>query len=321
MGGTAGNSGASATSGTGGEGTAGTAVAGAGSAGMAGSSAGDGGLAGAPSGEPGIVCGAYDHTLPDVACAPDEVCAFCMDTEASGSVHCAPHPVARPAEYEAFLATCTDPSLFTECDGPEDCPDGMLCQLREDDDYAYAACSPEPPACNAYCVACNSSADCADRESCVPNEQGVHGWLGSTCGPPLNEFLTGGDWLIGWSGGLDHYSWFRFAQGSTSPDQGTVRTVPVTCTGCESLGCEGDAGTYEIVGNEVHVGFPGSCMFSLRFGNLASPPAPSTGSGSKAVASALVVVDVELGPSYQALLYAPLVACDVGFTTCAFPPP
>jgi hypothetical protein len=321
MGGTLENGGRGGDGAAGNAGNAGNAVAGAGLAGMAGSSAGGGGLAGAPSGEPGIVCGASDHTLPDVACAAGEVCAFCWDTETSGSVHCAPHPSARPAEYDAFLATCTDPSLLTECDGPEDCPDNTLCQLRADDDYAYAACSPEPPACSAYCLACNSSADCTDGQSCVPNELGVRSWLGATCGPPLNELLTGGDWLIGWSGGLNHYSWFHFTQGDASPDQGTVLTLPVTCTGCESLSCGGGVGTYEIVGEEVRLAFPDACSFSFRLGSLASPADPLLGGGSAAVVSAQVFSGVEVGPSYQALLYTPGVACDADFTTCSFPPP
>jgi hypothetical protein len=314
MGGTAGNGG------TGGVGTAGNAVAGGGHAGVAGSSAGAGGLAGAPSGEPGIVCGAYDHTSPDVACVPGEICVLCWDTETSGSVRCAPDPSARPADYDAFRATCTDPALLTECDGPEDCPDGTLCQVRADDDYAYAACSPEPPSCNAYCVACNSSADCMDGDSCVPNELGVRGWSGATCGPPLSELLPAGDWLIGWSGGLNHYSWFRFTQGDTSPDQGTVRTLPVTCPACEGLSCSGEVGTYEIVDAEVRLAFPSSCSLSFRLGSIASPAEPLIGTSS-AVVSAQVFSGVSVGPLYQALLYAPAVACDADFTTCEYPPP
>jgi hypothetical protein len=316
------NSGGTAGSGgMGGDGSAGDSAAGAGLAGTAGSSAGHGGLGGGSSGQPGIVCGAYDHTLPDITCGPDEVCVFCLETEASGSVHCAPHPVASPGEYDAFLANCAEPSLLTECDGPEDCPDATLCQLRDDDDYAYAACSPEPPSCNAYCVACNTSADCTDGQSCVPNELGVRSWLSSTCGPPLSELLTSGHWLIGWSGGLDHFAWFQFTQGDANPNQGTVRTLPVTCVACESLSCTEEAGVYEIEADEVRVAFPNSCSLSFRFTNLASPAERLLSGGAEAAASAQVFVGVELGPSFQALLYEPGVACDALFTTCSFPPP
>lgn len=313
--------GAAVSGGTGGDGSAGDSAAGAGLAGTAGSSAGQGGLGGGSSGEPGIVCGAYDHTSPDVTCTLDEICVLCVETDTIRPVHCAPHPVAYPAEYDAFIATCPDHALFTECDGPEDCPDATLCQLRDDDDYAYAACSPEPPSCDAYCVACNSSADCTDGQSCVPNELGVRGWLGSTCGPPLSELLTSGDWLIGWSGGLDHYSWFQFTQGDTDPNQGTVRTLPVTCIACESFSCTGEAGTYEIEADEVHVAFPNSCSLSFRFTNLSSPAERLLSGGAEAAASAQVFVGVELGPAYGALLYEPGVACDAAFTTCSFPPP
>lgn len=300
------------------DGIAGNAVAGGGLGGIAGSSAGGGGLAGAPMGEPGIVCGAYDQTLPDVACAPDEVCVLCWDTETSGSVRCAPSPKARAAEYDDFLATCSDPALLTECDGPEDCADGTQCQIRDDDDYAYAACSPEPPSCNAYCLACNSSADCTGAQGCVTNQLGARGWSGATCGPPLSELLTGGDWLIGWSGGADHYSWFRFTQGETSADQGIVRTLPTTCATCESLSCAGETGTYEIVNEEVRLAFPSSCSLSFRLGSLASPAEPFLGRSSAVVSAQ---VSSAIGPTFQALLYAPGSACDADFTTCPFPPP
>src|SRR5689334_15410501 len=100
-----GKAGSGGTGGDAGTGTGGDSAASAGLAATAGSSAGHGGLGGA-SGEPGFVCGAYDHTSPDVTCAIDEVCVLCAETEAIRPVHCAPHPVANPAEYGAFLATC-----------------------------------------------------------------------------------------------------------------------------------------------------------------------------------------------------------------------
>ncbi|HWP09370.1 MAG TPA: hypothetical protein VNN72_26695 [Polyangiaceae bacterium] len=325
-GGESGSGGTFTNGGMGGEGIAGNAVAGGGragsstAAGMAGSSSGQGGLAGAPAGEPGVVCGAYDHTLPDVECTPGQICVRCAETETTASVRCAPNPTSHAVEYDAFLATCTDSVLLTECDGPEDCPFGTRCQLRTAD-YAFARCAPEPPNCTAYCVACNSSADCDNGQSCVPNEQGARGWLGKTCGPALNELLPSGDWLIGWSGGLNHYSWFRFTPGSGTPNQGTVRTVPVTCAGCEALDCAADGGTYEIVDEEVTLAFPDSCSLSFRLGQLASPSEPSVGGGEEASVSARVYTGVELGPSYEAVLYSPGVACDADFTTCSFPPP
>jgi hypothetical protein len=130
---------------------------------------------------------------------------------------------------------------------------------------------------------------------------------------------------MGWSGGAIHYSWFRFTASDTSPDQGTARALPVTCTGCEALSCQGDGGTYTIMGDEVLLEIPGSCSFSFRLGNIASPAEPLGGfgadSGLEAIVSADVFAGEGLGALYEALLYAPGVACDADFTTCAFPPP
>lgn len=298
-------------------------------AGLGGSSAGSAGLAESPAGEPGIHCGNSDPALLGLACEPGEVCVFCLDTETSGSVHCAPHPTARRAEYEAFSATCKEPRLLTECDGPEDCPDGSLCQIRADDDYEYANCSPEPPTCNAYCLACNSSADCADGLSCVPNQQ-YNQWFGATCGPSLSELLRAGDVLMGWEGGTRHYGWFRFSPGNGSPDEGTISMRPVTCLGCQPMVCDGndpskyDAGTYRLMGDALHFEFPSTCSGDVRLGNLASPPKPVFLSGldvSGALVSAEVFATVDDTPLYEMLFYARGVACDADFTTCTFPPP
>jgi hypothetical protein len=137
--------------------------------------------------------------------------------------------------------------------------------------------------------------------------------------------LSGGDWLIGWSGGLEHYSWFRFTPGSTDPHQGTVRTLPATCVACDALSCafEPGEGTYEVVVDEVNIMLPGPCPPSFRLTNLSSP-ADSVGgpwSGTAAIVSAQVVAGVDPSPAFQALLFAPGVGCDEDFTTCSFPPP
>jgi hypothetical protein len=334
----AGEGGTGATGGGGGSfsgaGTSGSAVGGAGladmggRAGTAGSSAGSsgsdgasGGRSGAPSGQPGIVCGPWDNTLPDLNCAAGEVCVLCEEDDSNRSVRCAPNPTEDRAGYEAFSASCTNGLLYSGCDGPEDCPVGSVCQIRSDDEYVYAACSPEAPSCEAYCVACNSDADCAGEDRCVPNVLGSGSWQGATCGRGLSELLPAGDWLIGWSGGLNHFSWFHFTKNAGDSRKGVVKTLAVECGGCESFGCESGAGSYEIVAeNEVRLEFPESCTFSYRFTSLSSP-SETVPLGSPVVVSAQVTVDAAEFSSAQALLYPPGVGCSPDFSVCSYPPP
>jgi len=310
-------------------GSSGAAGSSGGIGGIGGSGAGTGGQGNAPSGEPGIVCGPWDNTQPDLHCNAGEVCVQCEETDLNRSVRCAPNPREYPAEYAAFSAGCTNGYLSTECDGPEDCPEGSTCQLRADDDYIYPACTTESPSCTAYCVACNSSEDCPGGEACVPNAFGGGDWLGGTCGPEFGDLLAAGDWLIGWSGGLDHYSWYRFTQDGADPSKGTVRSRRSECVACASYACQGIdgtdeetyEGTYEIVaGTEIHVDLSASCAFDYRFTNLSVPAEMGLiGSGGQARASAQVVV-AGLS-SAQALLYDPGVACETDFSACVFPPP
>jgi hypothetical protein len=300
-----------------------------GSAGTAGSSAGmsgsdgasGGGQGGTRSAQPGIVCGPWDRTLPDVNCAAGEVCVLCEEADANRSVRCAPNPTEDPEGYDAFRASCTNGLLSSGCDGPEDCPAGSVCQMRSDDEYIYAACSSEAPSCEAYCVACNSDADCAGEDRCVPNVFGSGRWQSATCGPGLSELLPAGDWLIGWVGGVDHFSWFHFTKDAVDPRKGVVKTLATECGGCTSFGCGSDAGTYEIVAeNEVRLEFPESCTASYRFTSLSSPP-ETLPLDSQVVVSAQVTVDAAEFSSAQALLYPPGVGCSLDFSVCSYPPP
>ena len=318
-----------------GAGTAGSSVGGAGdggtsgsggtagsSAGSGGSVAGSGGQGGTVPGRPGIVCGPWDAALPDVNCAAGEVCVLCEESETNRSVRCAPNPSERPDEYEDFSESCTNPVLFTECDGPEDCSDDTLCQLRSDDSYSYGVCSAEPPTCSAYCVACNSNEDC-EGDACVPNSFNRGQWRGATCGPALNELLLDGDWLVGWTGGNDHYNWYRFTRDASDSRKGTVKTLALSRGGYPQLGCavEGE-GTYEVVAEtNVVFEFPASCTFSFGLSDLKSPPDMyDSAPGVEGLVSARVTLD-DMLDSATATLYAPGVACNVDFSTCTFPPP
>jgi hypothetical protein len=299
-------------------GSAGTAGS---SAGMSGSDGASGGQGGTRSAQPGIVCGPWDRTLPDVNCAAGEVCVLCEEADANRSVRCAPNPTEDPEGYDAFSASCTNGLLSSGCDGPEDCPVGSVCQMRSDDEYIYAACSSEAPSCEAYCVACNSDADCAGEDRCVPNVFGSGRWQSATCGPGLSELLPAGDWLIGWVGGVDHFSWFHFTKDAADPRKGVVRTLAADCGGCTSFGCGSGTGAYEIVAeNEVRLEFPESCTASYRFTSLSSPP-ETLPLDSQVVVSAQVTVDAAEFSSAQALLYPPGVGCSLDFSVCSYPPP
>jgi hypothetical protein len=294
-----------------------------------GAGAGTGGQGNAPSGEPGIVCGPWDNALPDLHCDAGEVCVLCEETDSNRSVRCAPNPREYPAEYAAFSAGCTNGLLSTECDGPEDCPEGSTCQLRADDDFIYPACTTESPSCSAYCVACNSSEDCPGGEACVPNGFGSGDWVGGTCGPEFSDLLVAGDWLIGWSGGMEHYSWYRFTQDGADQSKGTVRSRRSECLACGPYACQGidgtDEETYEgtyavVAGTEIHFELSASCAFAYRFTNLSVPPETGlVGSGGQARASARVVVAGLV--SAQALLYDAGVGCETDFSACVFPAP
>jgi hypothetical protein len=291
------------------------------SAGNGGSNAGSAGGGGAPPKDPGIVCGPWDHTQPNVNCDAHEVCVLCEEEDTNRSVRCAPNPAEDPEGYATFSATCTNGLLSVGCDGPEDCPAGSVCQSRSDDDYVYAACSPEPPSCDAYCVACNSDADCSGDDKCVPNALGSGMWPGATCGPGLDALLPEGDWLIGWAGGLNHFSWFHFTADADDSRKGIVKTLPQECTACEAFGCESDSGTYEIFAeNAVSFEFPEACAFSYVFTNLSSPP-----QGVSLASPVVVSAQVTVGPggysSAQALLYPPGVGCSPEFSVCTYPPP
>jgi hypothetical protein len=271
-------------------------------------------------GRPGVVCGDWDRSKPDVNCAAGEVCVLCEEPDATRSVRCAPNPTERPDEYETFSASCTNGIVLIECDGPEDCADETLCQFRPDS--SYATCSAEAPTCDAHCVTCNSREDCEGADACVPNSFGLGQWRGATCGPALYELLLAGDWLIGWTGANDHYSWFHFTKDVGNSLRGTVKTQ--ICTLCSTtLGCEDGEGTYEVVSDtSVAFEFSEACAFSYHLVEFRSPPYPYDAvPGEAGLASMRVIVDDDWNDSATATLYAAGVACDSDFGTCMFPPP
>jgi hypothetical protein len=52
-------------------------------------------------------------------------------------------------------------------------------------------------------------------------------------------------WVVGWSGGLDHYSWIRFAAADDTGSIGTWQARDATCAACTGyLPCKGATGTW-----------------------------------------------------------------------------
>lgn len=86
---------------------------------------------------------------------------------------------------------------------------------------------------------------------------------------PLFPELDDGPWLIGWSGGLDHYSWVLFTY--TAADEGTAVVIDTECTSCTPyFDCSGMT-TFSIAGaSTVDVPLPAPCaqIVSLDFGAL-----------------------------------------------------
>jgi hypothetical protein len=140
----------------------------------------------------------------------------------------------------------------------------------------------------------------------------------------LNELLLDGDWLIGWTGGNDHYSWYRFTRDAGDSRRGTVKTLSVSSGGYPQLSCavQGE-GTYEVVSETTVVfEFPSSCTFSFGLSEFKSPPDMfDSVPGFEGLVSAAVTVDDDWTASATATLYAPGGVCDLDFGTCMFPPP
>jgi hypothetical protein len=101
-----------------------------------------------------------------------------------------------------------------------------------------------------------------------------------------------------------------------------VKARRAQCPTCNSFGCEGGEGTYEITaGNEVRLEFSAtSCALVYRLTDLSSPPARDVfGASTRALTAARVIVNDAAFASATALRYTLGVACDADFQTCTFP--
>lgn len=134
-------------------------------------------------------------------------------------------------------------------------------------------------------------------------------------GPPgFPAALFEGVWLIGWSGGLDHFSWVKFT--SVTETTGTYELLdPIGVTTTPFYPCEG-SGTFTIhLGTAVvTLNLPAACNMpksSLDFLTLAD----AAGYPPHATKTAQIQ---SMGQTLEGYLH-PSSFCDAAFTACGDP--
>ncbi|MBK8258044.1 MAG: hypothetical protein IPK82_35930 [Polyangiaceae bacterium] len=156
---------------------------------------------------------------------------------------------------------CTD-----ACEVSTDCPDNKpFCALQGGCAACFGMCDSSQCTGSNTCVSdadCNSSpnAKCVcDANNCTMCV------LSIPSGPP--EFpaeLGEGVWLIGWFGGLDHFSWFKFA--FAGPDVGTFDLLdPLGVTLTPFYPCQGKGlFTTDAAQGILHLTLPATCNLPVQ---------------------------------------------------------
>ena len=145
---------------------------------------------------------------------------------------------------------------------------------------------------------------------------------GSAGEPSSTEFpaaLSVGVWLVGWSGGLDHYSWIRFTA-AAGGNSGTWQARDAACQACTPyLPCSGAPGTWSGATPrsgvyEITLTPPVDCADQRphvwKLVDLTTPDYPP---GAELAAH----LTIDAGNVVLAERY-PSSACDPTFTTCAW---
>lgn len=126
-----------------------------------------------------------------------------------------------------------------------------------------------------------------------------------------------GIWLIGWSGGMNHFSWVRISGGSAwggeavfLADSGILSNLPFwNCNGAGSW-----TATQKI--NTIAFYFPSSCSLGMEAYTFVSFDVPS-GGPSKATLHA-TIEGAKPGQLLDGYRF-PLDQCDAAMTTCKDP--
>jgi hypothetical protein len=127
------------------------------------------------------------------------------------------------------------------------------------------------------------------------------------------EILGEGVWLIGWSGGLDHFSWVRYT--FTNGTLGTIAVIVSECASCTPYyACDGQGSfSVDAATSEVVMQLPAACDAEsiLTFGSFSDP-------GGFPAGATLMAQITEQGQSLVAYQF-PSGFCDAGFTMCGPP--
>jgi hypothetical protein len=129
------------------------------------------------------------------------------------------------------------------------------------------------------------------------------------------SILGEGVWLIGWSGGLDHYSWLRFD--FVDEVSGNYQVIDATCPSCTGLYmCQGtNTFNADPATGELHISLPLPCAaaHTLDFQSFSAP----SGFFPNAVLEAQIL---DVGTASMLIgAQFPAAQCDSAFTTCANP--
>lgn len=186
--------------------------------------------------------------------------------------------------------------------GSGDCVGLSYCDCK-----AAASCQVFSEACFCPCgiEPCEPDCDCA----C-----GGGKYLG--CGPKdvMQPGALEGIWLVGWSGGMNHYSWVRFnADGSADVLDGADLPVNGPLFACSGKG----SWIFSAMVHNVHLTLPAACATGPAFDLTYQSFKPASGYAKGAVLEANVTTPPSGNP-LEAYKF-PASQCDAGMTSCKSP--
>ncbi len=292
-----------------------------------------------------IVCSpGADHTCnedPTVSiitgiCNPDSTCTCNPGWDKTASGRCAPSggppPTTGTTCTPGMDQTCNDDLAMSALAGTCN-PDGTCncnpAYVKRSSGKCGAnpssgTCTPgmdqtcnDDPMMSSLAGACGADRTCTCNPSYAKKSSGK-------CGAPATTFpeYLAGTWLIGWSGGLDHYSWVRL-EGFDHGRADFLSKASTRPAVTPFFNCDGQ-GTWEITAkaNTIFLHFPSSCtspgvnitaytLSNLEFGPSTFP------------LGAIMSATLETAPGEQSLaaLKFPDSQCDAAFASCVDPFP
>jgi hypothetical protein len=139
-------------------GNGGNAGGGAGSGGSrpggAGGSSGSGSSVGGEGPAPGFPC--FDQG----DCVSGTRCVTCRLGEVDYTSFCAPDPDKDPNGYETATEDCIEEPRYSDCDGPEDCPQGKYCAYTTSNFRAHCVTESDLPTVSTCCFTCDAAPIC-----------------------------------------------------------------------------------------------------------------------------------------------------------------